>query len=126
MNHFAVDVTREDGFWVAVVRGLRGGATESRRLSALKTEVTDLVGGLLDLDADEIDLAYDMEPALGVAAIKAIRGYEGAKSALTQAQSDYDSAQRDVVHELRATDVSLRDAAHLLGISFQRVQQLAD
>lgn len=124
MNRYDVDVTREDGFWVAVARGVRGGATESRRLSALDVQVRDLLSGLLDVAEDELELEYHVEHALGVAATKALIGYDRAKDALAVAQFDYEGAQRLAVQELRSADVSLRDSAHLLGISFQRVQQL--
>lgn len=61
MHH--VRVTREDGYWVAVVDGVRGGATETRRLSALDAEVRNLLAGLLDVDPDALELNYDYAPA---------------------------------------------------------------
>lgn len=121
---YDVDVTREDGFWVGVVRGVRGGATEARRLSALQGEVKDLLVGLLEVDESAIELAFNVEPAIGIGASKALRSFDEAKRALVQAQWDYESAQRDAVHELSVAGLSLRDSGTLLGISHQRVQQL--
>lgn len=126
MSTYDVDVTREDGFWVAVVRGVRGGATETRRLSALESEVRDLLGGLLDVPGDELQLEFHLEHALGIGAYKAVGSYDQAKRELTSAQWLYESAQRDAVHELRVAGISLRDAATILGISHQRVQQLTE
>jgi hypothetical protein len=124
MSTYDVDVTREDGFWVGVVRGVRGGATETRRLSALRGEVQDLLSGLLDVDEDDLQLEFHLENALGVAANKAVGSFDKAKSQLADAQWHYELAQRDAVHELSVAGVSLRDAGALLGISHQRVQQL--
>lgn len=121
---YDVDVTREDGYWVGVVRGVRGGATEARRLSALQGEVKDLLVGLLEVDEDAVELEFHVEPAIGVGAAKALRSFDEAKRALVQAQWDYESAQRDAVHELSVAGLSLRDSGTLLGISHQRVQQL--
>ena len=38
MTSQTVTVSREEPWWVAVVGGLPGGATEARRLSQLETE----------------------------------------------------------------------------------------
>jgi hypothetical protein len=123
-DQYDVEVSREAGYWVAVVHGVRGGATESRRLSALDSEVRDLLSGLLDIDADSLGLTWNYEPALGPAASKRVTEYGVARDDLGQAQEAYDRAQRLAVDELRTADVSLRDSATLLGMSFQRVQQL--
>ena len=125
MNTYDVTVTREDGFWVADVVGHRGVATETRRLANLEVEVRDLLAGLYDLDEDAIELRLDLEPALGPDASKHLAEFEYARDALAMAQSNYESSQRAAVTELRHAEVSLRDAASLLGISFQRVQQIA-
>lgn len=63
-------VSREDGFWVAVVDGVPGAATEVRQLAALDTEVRDLLSGLLDQDEDSFDLRYQLHDAIGAGADK--------------------------------------------------------
>lgn len=123
MDRIRVTVTREDGYWVAVADGVRGGATESRRLADLDTEVRDLLAGLLDVDEDRLDLDYDFGPALGGAA-EWVESFRRDRDALSAAQHDYETAQIRATRALRDAEVSLRDAAVLLELSFQRVQQL--
>jgi DNA-directed RNA polymerase specialized sigma24 family protein len=119
---FDVEVHREGNYWVAEVLGVRGGATETRRLANLDAEVTDLLSGLLDLDPDQIRLRRHLHLTPG--AMKMLEAYAEARIELEEARQRYDRVQRDAVHELRAADLSLRDSAELLGVSFQRVQQL--
>ncbi len=45
---YEVTVSREGRWWVAQVEGVRGGATQARRLADLEVEVTDLLAGLLE------------------------------------------------------------------------------
>lgn len=58
---FKATVTHEeDDRWVAVVDGLRGGATEADTLADLEVEVRDLISGLLNLDEDTFDIKLEM------------------------------------------------------------------
>jgi hypothetical protein len=123
VRSYDVTVTREAPYWVAVVGGVRGGATEARRLDRLETEVRDLLAGMLDVDEDSFELRWHYEPALGQAA-KALHKLQKSRLQYETSRAAYDESQAAAVAELRAAGLSLRDAAHLLGISFQRVQQL--
>jgi hypothetical protein len=60
MNTYHVTVTREEPYWVGVVDGLPGGATESRSLAALDGEVRDLIAGLTDADDDSFQLEWNL------------------------------------------------------------------
>ena len=55
---YPVTVTCEDEFWVAVVEGVPGAATETRHLSTLETEVRDLLAGLTGQDEHDFDLDF--------------------------------------------------------------------
>jgi len=119
---FDVDVHREGRYWVAVARGVRGGATETRRLANVEPEVRDLLSGLLDLDPDQLQLRLHYQ--IQRDADQRVREFQDARRELESARRKYETAQRAAVSELRAGGVSLRDSAELLGVSFQRVQQL--
>jgi hypothetical protein len=121
---FDIDVTREAGYWVAVARGVRGGATEARRLADLDVEVRDLLSGLLDADPDTMELTWHYDRALPATAVDRVRSWIEAQAALDGARREYENAQTQVVEELTRADVSVRDAAVLTGLSFQRVQQV--
>jgi hypothetical protein len=119
---YRVTVTREDGYWVAVAAGLRGGATETRRLSRLEEEVRDLVSWLTDAAADSFDLTweYDLPSALATQVV----AFAERRDALERAQEAYESAARHAVAEARKESISVRDTGALLGLSHQRVQQI--
>lgn len=119
---FAVTVRWEDPFWVAVVDGVPGGATEVRRLPALDGEVRDLVSALLDVDPAALELRYDYQLVGGAGA--ALSAYATAKQALATATRTVEHEQVAVARELQAAGVSLRGSAVLMGLSHQRVQQI--
>lgn len=123
-QRYVVQVSREDGFWVAAVAGVAGAATETRRLAHLEVEVRDLLSGLLDVDDDTFDLEFQFAPALASAAAGALRAYRSSRERLAAVQSVYERGQARVVQQLRADGVTLRDVAYLTGMSHQRVQQL--
>ena len=125
MNAFNVRVSRENPFWVAVVDSVSGGATESRTLSALESEVRDLLSGLLDVEEDEIALEWDYSEALGDSA-ELLTRYQAARRELEQAKRDYKAAQNSVVRALRDRGISVRDSANLVHVSHQRISQLAN
>ena len=124
MKIFDVFVSREDPYWVAEVVGVRGGATEARRLDRLAIEVADLLSGLLDIDEDSIELRWHYEQVLG-SAVKHLEEFDHARDDFKHARHRYEQAQANAVRELRDAGMSLRDAAQVLDLSFQRVQQLA-
>jgi hypothetical protein len=124
VNSYDVIVSREGKFWVAVVDGVRGGATESRRLANLEVEVRDLLAGLLDTDPDDLDLNFQMAPALSCKAYQALQDYRAASEKLAESKRQYEDAQQQAVGALQSAQVSVRDAAYLTHLSFQRIAQL--
>ena len=123
MSTFDVAVSREGLYWVAVVDGVRGGATEARTLVNLDIEVRDLLAGLLDVDEDSIALEWDFAPALGELADEAAQ-LERASADLDQTKAHYESVQRHFVESLNRKGVSTRDSARLAKVSHQRISQL--
>ncbi|MFT4299511.1 MAG: hypothetical protein QM597_07755 [Aeromicrobium sp.] len=120
MKTYKVTVTREDGYWVAVVDGLRGGATEARTLAKLDVEVRDLIVGLTDTTEDDFTVDY----ALPTDIENAVREWEASAAAAASARAAYEATQTKVARHLAGQHVSVRDAARLVGVSHQRVAQL--
>lgn len=117
---YDVSVSRSDGYWVAEVTtdGDRIASAEVRRLAELEDMVRDLIP---DRDSN---LAWDYSPALGRDLHEDLADYRTNRAALTDYQRRYEQSQRKVAVGLRDAGVSVRDAAELLDLSFQRVQQL--
>ena len=126
MTQFDVAVSREDGFWVGKIAGVRGGATEARRLSSLEAELRDLLVGLLDVEEEAIDFRFDFHPAIGEDASKQLFEYREARYQLDRAQSRYEHALSEAALKLRDAHISLRDSAELLQLSHQRIHQILD
>lgn len=119
-----VDVTREDGLWVAVVDGLPGGATDVEHYDDLDTEVRDLIAGLTDAEPGDlaIDWHYRQDDSEYTPAITTLREWEE-KAAVAVATRD--TSRRAAIDVMRRTSLSYRDIADVLGISYQRVAQIA-
>src|SRR5262249_42167742 len=96
MTTYAVTVSRDEPWWVAVVAGLPGGATEARRLDQLETEVRDLIAGLTDVDEDAFDLnwEYSLPPKLE----EPVHRFLAAKARRQAAEQDYRAAQEHALH----------------------------
>lgn len=120
MTTFDVAITREDGYWIGVVDGLRGGATEARTLAGLEAEIVDLIQGLLDLEEDEVEINRRLDDS--IAAV--IQEMAAARDQLNHAKTTYETIQKDAVRKLASSKISARDTAKLVGVSHQRVSQL--
>lgn len=123
MTTYTAMVTREGGYWVAVVEGLRGGATEARTLANLEVELRDLIAGLLDLDEDSFELEMRLGAELNEIGFLVEQMIE-AQDHLAKARQGYEAAQQEAVKALAEKHVSARDSAKLMGVSHQRISQL--
>lgn len=119
-KHYTVDVwLDEDGPWVGIVRGLRGVHTQARTLDSLRERIAEAIEAARE-PAGEIEL----KPHLPAALYYRIGVARGARRKAEQVNAEAQRALRAAVRELRRFGISVRDAGALLGISFQRVQQL--
>ncbi len=121
---YEVTVTREGRYWVAVVDGVRGGATETRSLPLLEGEVRDLIAGLRDVEEDAFELSWNFADALTPAAVAALGELDRWRAQMQEAELQYARAQSVAVERLASAGVSVRDAASLLGVSPAQVSQL--
>lgn len=81
-NTYTVDVTYEDGLWVATVEGLPGGATDAETFSQLRDYTRDVISTLIGKDIADADIAWRIPLIEGVDARAlvgdrcAVHGYE--------------------------------------------------
>jgi hypothetical protein len=73
-------------------------------------------------DADTAELVD--EPRLPSDAVAAVRRSVSARKQLTRARDAAGATTKDAAHRLIDAGLGVRDAAYLLGLSHQRVQQL--
>jgi hypothetical protein len=115
---YTVAVARdEDGLWVATVKGLAGVHSQARTLAALGDRVREAIAAA-GAPAGVLHMAYPKEVSAPVLVADRARNEAARAAKVAQAKT------LEAVRELKKRGLSVRDAAHLIGVSFQRVQQL--
>src|SRR5918996_134910 len=114
----------ESGWWVASVRGIRGCHTQGRTVEEARRRIREALELFVD-DARKATIVDEVK--LPSAATKAIRTYATLRKKADEEDRRAALAARRAVRVLRGgrLKMSARDAARLLGLSHQRVHQLA-
>ena len=114
----------ESGWWVASLREVRGCHTQGRTVDEARRRIREAME-LFVANARSARLVDDVK--LPTAAAKAIRAYATLRKRADQEDRRAALAARRAVRLLRGgkLKMSARDAARLLGVSHQRVHQLA-
>jgi predicted RNase H-like HicB family nuclease len=126
-NRYTVRFERDadSGWWVVTVPEVQGCLTQGRSIAEGRRRIREALALFIDeSEAERATLVDDIrlppEVRRQVRRVAAVR--ERAEQLHAQAQE----VTRAAVAELtRRSGLSFRDAAEMLGISFQRVQQLA-
>ena len=111
----------ESGWWVATVKELNGCHTQGRTIAQARARIREAMG-LFDVPAGarlehHVRLPRPLDKAIAAAK----------RSRAVSQKAEADSARRlsDAVRLLEARGISRRDTAELVGLSHQRVQQIA-
>ncbi len=125
METYTVHFERDpSGWWIVTVPGVQGCRTQGRSIAEGRRRIREALALFVgETDAGravlEDDVALPAPLRRRVGQVMAVR--ERAELARTEARE----ATREAMDELtREAGLSLRDAAELLGVSFQRVQQI--
>lgn len=125
MSAYTVTYERDaSGWWVASVRRVRGCHTQGRTVEEARRRIREALA-LFVKDAASADLIDDVR--LPIAVKRAIREYTTLRKKADAEDRRASAAARRAVRALREGELkmSARDAAALLGLSHQRVHQLA-
>jgi predicted RNase H-like HicB family nuclease len=112
----------ESGNWIAHVPEIPGCHTFARSLWALKPRIREALSLWVD-DSDDAELVLDV--ALPQKVVRAVARAQDAQDAAVRAAQGWKKAISRSVKELERAGYSRRDTADLLGLSHQRVQQIA-
>ena len=120
---YQADVTRDGKFWLIQVPEL-GRSTQALRYKDIKPMAGELIEIMTGLASEDFDLRIRVQLPSTVrdhrARAEALRDEARRKSAEAAAES------RAAVQELIALGLSQREAGDVLGLSFQRVNQLVN
>jgi predicted RNase H-like HicB family nuclease len=123
MDTYRVEVTREGRWWMISVPEIDG-LTQARRLAEVEQMARELIAVTLDVRLSEVavDVTLDID---GLDVQSSIRTISDEKEKAARLEEDAAAKTRTLVKELVAHEVPLRDIGAMLGLSFQRVHQLA-
>jgi predicted RNase H-like HicB family nuclease len=120
-NHVAVYERDPEGdAWLVHVKDIDGCQTYGRSLRQAEDRIREALAVWLDRDADDLTITPEWPSDLVSVASEATR----ARSAASEAAERATSTMTKAAKRLDRMGLSRRDAADILGISHQRVQQL--
>ncbi len=132
---YVAEVERdESGNWIASVPALRGVHTHARTLSSLRRYLQDAIAlwlevglldpGQLDPHVDRDGITVELQVKLPTRARRATDSALRRREKARAAEAEAAAATRNAARALVESGLSRRDAAELLGLSHQRVDQL--
>lgn len=125
---YKVNASRSGDWWaIEVVSGLPKnvlGVSQTRRLNKVPKVARRLVSELLGLDANdiEVEVSVSMPDSLEAAVDRARQ----AAATEAEARAAAAKARRDAAAALLGANLTMREAGQVLGVSHQRIKQLAD
>jgi hypothetical protein len=124
MDRYRVEVTREGRWWLISVPEIDE-LTQARRLAEVEKMARDLIAITLDIRLSEVAVDITFGDIDGISVSSRIQTIKSEKEHAAQLEQDAAAQTQTLVKELVAHNVPLRDIGAMLGLSFQRVHQLA-
>lgn len=120
---YSARAQRDGNWWAISVAGLPGALTQVRRLDQAEAMTREVIALVLDAPEDSFDV--QVVPDLTEPQRAAMDELDQAKASYAAAAAAVTERQQDVAALLvRDEGLTVRDAAVLLGVSYQRVSQL--
>ena len=119
--HVAVfERDRKSAAWLVHIQGMEACHTYGRTLRQAEMRIREALGAWLDRDPEELVI----RPVWPAELVEVATGVAGARTTAAKASHDASVATARAAKRLERMGLSRRDAAAVLGISHQRVQQL--
>ena len=120
-NYVAVyEHDAEDDVWLVHIKGVDGCQTYGRSIRQAESRIREALAAWLDAEPDSLVITPELPNDVAILASEVSQ----ARSAAERAGVDAQRATAEAVKRLTNMGLSRRDAADVLGISHQRVQQL--
>lgn len=123
MSTYTAEATRGEGWWVVQLREEPGLLTQTRRLDQIPDMVRDALELFPELESDPASAIIDVV-VTGDLEAQAAYAREKTNAAL-KAREEANAAMRAAVKSLSERGLSLTDIGSMLGVSYQRAQQLS-
>jgi len=101
------------------------GLTQARRLSEVERMARELIAVTLDLRLSQVAVEVAFGDIDGIPVGSFIQHISSEKAEAARLEEDATAKTKTLVQQLIAHNVPLRDIGAMLGLSFQRVHQLA-
>jgi hypothetical protein len=121
---YEVNVTRDGRWWMIEVPAIDG-LTQARRVSEIEDQAKSLIATMLDVAASEVEIEVASVMVGEVDALALATQVREARRAAAEAEEQAAKAMSGAVTALVGEQAPVRDIGELLGVSHQRVSQLA-
>jgi predicted RNase H-like HicB family nuclease len=126
MKSYTVRYERDSsGWWIVTIPAVQGCRTQGRSIAEARKRIREALALFID-DAAAERASFVDQVKLPAATRKTVRLVAQARQRAERQQAEALKATRAAATELTGREgLSVRDVAEMLGISYQRVQQLA-
>lgn len=111
------------GWWAIDSPDVAGAISQTRRIDQVEAMARDAIALLLDVDPGSFDVAVDLE--LPEAWARVVADAKRTRDEADTAEKTAQATVRGAVRTLLAAGLSMRDVGTIMGVSHQRVAQLA-
>lgn len=129
-HHYIVRYERDqDGWWVVTIDSKPGGVncvSQGRSLKQARSRIREALALCLDDEKAAKEAVLDEHIEIGRAVKTRLKRLADTRERLEKLRTEASHETREAAKILTDQGLSMRDAAELLGVSFQRVQQLLD
>lgn len=121
---YAAQVSRDGKWWMIHLPEIDG-LTQARRIADVEQAARELVAVTLDVKLSEVTVDIRYEDVAGVPVGEQLHAINEEKAEAARLEEDAAAKTSQLVRALVNQKVPVRDIGALLGISFQRVHQIA-
>ena len=118
---YEVITWREEGWWVIDVPALDV-ATQARRLDQVEAMARDAIATWSEVEADSFDV--QVRPRFGPELTERLATVRAEREQAELAQARATEQARELARSLHDEGFTVRDIGQMLGVSYQRAQQL--
>ena len=123
MKTYTAACEPDEGWWTIQVPGVRGAYTQARRLGDVEHMARDLLSLIFEVPEDSFRVV--VKPQLPTELDAAVARARKARVRAERSQHEAAEASTVAVTSLLALGLSMREAGQILGLSHQRVAQIA-